>query len=214
MVRARARHSLVAVAAVVVLVLTAHIGYLHSVEYLGDPPARIDVSSELPDPPSSGDGGSEPVLRRDPDRGEPVVVRIPDLGVNAPVRPVASGGDGSLSPPSSIWEVGWWSGGALPGSVRGTVLLTGHSYRGDGGVFGHLEDLDTGDLVRVGTATGAVDYRVDVVLDLSNDYFSEHADEILASDARGRLVLVTCGRYHFGHYDGLVVVEATLVPRG
>lgn len=213
MVRARTRHALLTGAVVALLVLTAHIGYLHSVTYFGDPPAPVVTTPESPDPLPSGDGGSDPVLRRHPARGEPVVVRIPVLNIDATVRPVASSDDGSLSPPASIWEVGWWSGGALPGSARGTVLMTAHSYRGDGGVFGHLGDLEPGDWVRVLTRTGTVDYRVDGLLDLSEDEFSDQAEELLAADARGRLVLVTCGRYHFGHYDGRTVVNATMVPK-
>lgn len=187
----RGGRAVVAVVAATLLVVTAHIGYLHSVKYLGD----------------------SPVIRRDPARGEPLVVRIPAVKVDAAVRSVSSADDGVLSPPTSIWEVGWWSGGALPGSARGTVLMTAHTYRGDDGVFGHLGGLVSGDWVHILTREGTVDYRVDEVLDLSEEEFSEQADELLAEDARGRLVLVTCGRYHFGHYAGRTVVNATLVPK-
>jgi LPXTG-site transpeptidase (sortase) family protein len=164
--------------------------------------------------PSPG-GPPEPSMpTADPARGRPVALRIRDLGVEASVTPVGLGADGVLVPPSDYTTVGWWSEGAEPGSVRGTVLITGHTVRAGGGVFDDLASIEPGAVVDVVTAEGRITYRVDVVEDYSKEQLASISEELFSQTVVGQLVLVTCSDYFGGSYHGNTVVVAHPRPRG
>jgi LPXTG-site transpeptidase (sortase) family protein len=146
--------------------------------------------------------------RGDPARGVPVHVLAHAVGVDAAVVPIAVGADGVLVPPADVSRVGWWQGGAEPGSRRGTVLLTGHTYSSGDGVFDDLGDLAAGDDVQVRTARGVVTYRVDVVEDYSKAQLAGIATRLFSESVRSQLVLVTCSDLHRGEYLGNTVVVA------
>ena len=56
----------------------------------------------------------------------PQRLTVPALDVDAPVVPVQVENGGGLTIPVDASTVGWWTGGAAPGSPVGTVVLAGH----------------------------------------------------------------------------------------
>ncbi|GAB3420066.1 class F sortase [Flindersiella endophytica] len=144
---------------------------------------------------------------------------IPKLKVDAPVHEVGMSTDPSdpkyriLSPPSDPDQIGWWSGGPLPGSPKGTTLLIGHTKKRSGvagigdGALGYISRLSAGDSIDVEVEGRTVAYRVERVV--PDQPFSTVANEAGSIDDReypgGRLVLVTCW------FDGSTFTGNTLV---
>jgi len=146
--------------------------------------------------------------------GVPVRLRIRALDVDAPVRAVGVGHDGALGVPENPRVLGWWSGSALPGQPRGSVVVDGHvdsARTGEGALF-HLAQLVPGAQILVTTTAGTATYVVTARAiyarsSLPRQVFDQHG--------AARLVLLTCGgsfnrRTH--HYDDNVVVFATPLP--
>ena len=139
-------------------------------------------------------------------------VDIPSLGVTAPLlaEPLARG---SLTIPSDVHDVGWYSGGGQIGAQVGTLLLAGHvNYVGQGwGAFGHLADLQRGATVFTTNAAGAVRaWRVTAVTAMLQAALPQG---IFDASGPRRLALVTCGgTLEPDHlYNDNVVVYATPV---
>jgi LPXTG-site transpeptidase (sortase) family protein len=152
------------------------------------------------------------VVPHHPARGVPHTLAIPRLGVDAEVQPIGIEDD-VLVPPDDVTAVGWWRGGALPGSRRGTTLLAGHSWQGGDGVFDRLAGVEPGDLLTVTTARGRVDYRVESVAALSRAELARASGRLFSQAVAGRLVAITCTDYRDGAYRGNTVVVATPSPR-
>lgn len=137
--------------------------------------------------------------------GVPVSLRIPRLDVATAV--VAVNADaGVLSPPADPTLVGWWAGGARPGTPDGAVVMTGHTVRSGDGVFDDLAVLEPGDLVQVTTPRGTLTYFVVAVRDLSKAQLASAARDLFAASGRSRVVLVTCTDWDDGEYLGNTVV--------
>ncbi len=117
--------------------------------------------------------------------------------VNAPVIPVATGGDGRLQVPKSPADVGWWAAGAAPGSAGGTVLLVGHvdSARQGRAVFAGLSQVAVGARVAVTAGDGDVHrYRI-----VARRIYKQEAlpADLFRGASKHRLALVTCiGSYN------------------
>ena len=140
--------------------------------------------------------------------GAPRRVVIPRLGVHAPVLPVKAPG-GTLVPPSDPQQLGWWAGGARPGAVRGSALVTGHTVHDGGGALDDLESLRRGDTVTVRTDRGTIRYEVRRVAVFSKGAVARHAERLFSQTVPGRLVLVTCEDWDGERYLSNVVVVAT-----
>jgi Sortase domain len=166
--------------------------------------ARVAPASSAPDAVLSPDR---------PDRAPPALVdRIPEqlvlptLGIAAGVVPVPVRARGVLVIPPDPRQVGWWIGGAYPGT-GGTVLLAGHvdDVRFGRGALYRLTSLRAGDPVYVDTAAGRYGYRVVA----RRDYPKQHLPANLADQGGPpRLVLVTCGgsfEPDRGYADNVVV---------
>ena len=126
----------------------------------------------------------------------PVRLALPGF-VNAPVQPVATGGDGRLQVPKSAADVGWWAAGAAPGSPGGTVLLAGHvdSAAHARGVFAALSQVPVGAKVAVTAGDGDVHrYRI-----VARRIYRQEAlpTDLFRGASKHRLALVTC----IGAYD-------------
>ena len=169
------------------------------------PPPAIRVARPSTTSPSA-------TSRRKPAPGvRPEVVVVPALGVQAPVLPI-SAEDGALTPPSDPQQVGWWSGGARPGTAHGASVVTGHTVHTGGGAFDHLETLARGDRVLVRSDSAELAYRVGSVEVLSRDALARRSVEIFGRTGPGRLVLITCEGWDGTAYTSNVVVTA--VPLG
>jgi hypothetical protein len=127
-----------------------------------------------------------------------------------PVVPVDLTAGGELVPPPSVETVGWWSGGAVPGTSSGTVVLAVHrDSRTQGrGPFSKLETLPVGTTVMLGGQVFGL---------VQNAVYAKTAlpyKEIFDQQGSQRLVIVTCGgTFHRATgWDSNVV--ATFAPIG
>lgn len=135
-------------------------------------------------------GEAPPVTQ--PSMQIPLRFRLPSLGVSAPVVPVTVGAGGALQVPDNPGVLGWWQGGARPGSGGGTVVIDGHvdsSHAGPGALF-HLRSLQPGDRVQLGTDHGSREY---VIRALRSFPKTALPAEVFATHGQPRLVLITCG---------------------
>ena len=139
--------------------------------------------------------------------GAPQEVVVQSLGIDAPVVAIATEGT-SLDPPDDPQVLGWWSGGAPAGAVRGTALVTGHTVHAGGGAMDDLEDIAAGDEIRVRTARGWIDYRAESVQVLDKASLARQAPDLFSQSVAGRLVLVTCEDWDGSGYRSNVVVTA------
>lgn len=124
--------------------------------------------------------------------GIPQRLALPSLHVHAPIVPVAVLPGGDLAVPDNPQVLGWWQGGARPGSEQGTVVIDGHvdtAANGPGTLF-NLRELRPGDEVALSTDRGLAKY----VIAALRSYPKAHIPaEVFARSGQPRLVLVTCG---------------------
>lgn len=142
-----------------------------------------------------------------PARGVPRRLVVPRLAVDARVVPVRAAG-GVLRAPADPQVLGWWRGGARPGAVRGSALVTGHTVSAGGGALDNLEKLRAGDRVRVRTTAGAVRYEVTRVTIYRRATLAKDSARVFDQSVGGRLVLVTCEDWNGTSYLSNVVVVA------
>jgi hypothetical protein len=140
----------------------------------------------------------------------PTRLRIATIDVDAQVVPVEVSTGGSLGVPDDPDTLGWWSGGARPGSRTGSVVIDGHVDSASQGIgaFFHLEKAPIGAIVNVGTSAGTMTYEI-----VGRRVYKKHAlpSEVFSQKGPGRLVLITCGGPFdraTGSYEDNVVVYA------
>jgi LPXTG-site transpeptidase (sortase) family protein len=197
---------------------TTLVGVLLAVVVVG----AMAVTTLRPEPPATSDSVAAPRLPAEvvperspatrtttPDRpGRPVAVRLPSLGVRASVVAVDLATDGTLTPPADPRLVGWWRGGARPGSNRGPAVLTGHTVHDGGGVFDDLAALQVGDTAEVVTDRRALEFTVRSVRDLEKADLAARAGRLFSPAGAPDLVLVTCTDWDGESYLGNTVVVA------
>ena len=142
----------------------------------------------------------------------PARLILPALGVDAAVVPVGVGPGGALTIPDNARVIGWWSGGAAPGSPVGTVLMAGHvdSAQTGLGALARLSQAPVGARLTV-RGTGS---EMTYVVRARRRYLKQDLPwrTIFAQGELPRLVLVTCGGAFDSstlHYTDNVVVIAT-----
>lgn len=135
-------------------------------------------------------------------------MQIPSIRIDAQVDPVRVGADGVLGIPEQPTVLGWWTGGAMPGAGRGTVVVDGHldSRRYGTGPLVRLGQLQPGDRAVLSAGKQRREYAVSA-LRVYRKTTLPYA-QIFAQDVPERLVLVTCGgSYSRGQgWDSNVVV--------
>lgn len=149
----------------------------------------------------------DPTPTDHPATGSPRRVQVPDLAVDVPVVPVGLAGD-VLVPPSDPQQLGWWTGGAEPGALVGTAVLTGHTVSTGGGALDDLHTLEVGDRVVVVTDEGRIRYAVTSVATYSKTALARVATRVFSRTSPGRLVLVTCTDFDGREYLGNTLVFA------
>ncbi|WP_019203039.1 class F sortase [Tsukamurella sp. 1534] len=121
-------------------------------------------------------------------------VRVSTSGADAPVDAVATDAQGALYPPQAVDRVGWWVDSSLPGSGKGSVVVTGHvddARQGDG-FAKRFSGLAQGDAVTLtGKDGAAVRYRVTRTLSIDKGRLP--VDDLNRLDGPETLILVTCG---------------------
>jgi Sortase domain len=153
---------------------------------------------------STADKSSEPA---DPGR-----LVIDAIGLAADVETVGLAADETLSTPTDVANVGWFSGSSRPGDV-GPAVIVGHVDSADGpAVFARLAELEVGDVVTVENGSeAALSFAVSTVTRHPKDSFPSEAVYGASPDAELRLI--TCGgRYDRdgGYADNVVVFARAL----
>ena len=143
----------------------------------------------------------------------PVHLWIPEIAVSTPLVQLGRLPDGSLQVPKAWGTAGWYDGGPRPGQPGPAVILGHVDSKSGPAVFYRLQELQPGDIVRVGLADGRVlVFRVQRIARYPKDEFPTEAVYFPTLDRELRLI--TCGGtfdYAKGSYRDNIVVYATLV---
>ena len=184
-------------------------------EAAGVLPAAAEPPAPAAAPTTSRPGVQAPVVALPDLSFTPTRLTIDTPAVAARVQPVDVQPDRSLAIPPDVHEVGWWSGGAAPGSPVGTVVLAGHvdSARSGRGALFDLGQAAIGSQVVLSGPTGEQGY----VVTARRRYLKTDLPwrELFAQREAPSLVLVTCGGAFDAktrHYTDNVVVFAVPVP--
>lgn len=165
--------------------------------------ATVTDPAELPTPPS---GASSPAPGASPPEGgeahggpsipapaasPPTNVSIDSIGLAAPLIELGIRSDGGMEVPENFDDVGWFTGGGVPGG-RGPVVIAAHVDSPTGpAAFIDLERVAVGDVISVTTSDGGVhDYRVVRLEEYRKDAFPTAA--VFGATAADELRLVTC----------------------
>jgi hypothetical protein len=151
-------------------------------------PATTDLTSQPPPRPET------PVVRGLPALTGPIPrhLTLPSLQVNAPIVPVGLQPGGDLTVPDDPHLLGWWQGGARPGSRQGSVVIDGHvdtAAHGPGALF-TLRQLRPGDPVVLSTNHGSSHY---LIVALRSYPKATLPAEVFTSTGPPRVVIITCG---------------------
>lgn len=159
------------------------------------------------DPRAQGPGGPTYAPLAAPAR--PTQLIVPTIGLRAAVLPIEVKPDGVLEPPVDVDDVGWWRRSARPGATSGQTLITGHTVHAGGGVMDKLGEVRPGDMVRVRTPKGTVDYRATKVFVYTRAQLAKHAEQLFNQQRdKVRLVLVTCTGWNGKEYNSNIIVLA------
>ncbi|MGL4174132.1 MAG: class F sortase [Actinomycetota bacterium] len=130
--------------------------------------------------------------------------------VDAQIIPVGVEDDGALVIPEDPQVVGWWSGGASPGSPVGTVVLSSHvTTKAGPGAMLELRTAPIGSRVVVQGPEGSQSYEVQARQRYAKDALPWK--QLFAQGKTPRLVLITCDEFNTEtrRYLNNVVVVAT-----
>jgi len=140
-------------------------------------------------------------------------LKISKIGVDAKVVPVGITKEGNMDVPASIYDVGWYTKGAKPGT-KGTAVFAGHldSASGEAGVFASLNKLAVGDIIKFVKPDGK---ETSFKVTKTKVYGStDKPSEVFKSTSGTHLNLITCtGSWdkNKSQYDKRLVVFTDLV---
>ncbi len=140
----------------------------------------------------------------------PTRLTIAAIGVDNPVIPIEVH-DGALIPPPDPNVMGWWVGGAKPGTAKGSVALTAHvdSQTLGKGVLQELKNTPIGAEITVAGSPGQT--PVQYVVQARRSYLKQELplDLVFGQTGPAQLVIITCGgsynRDEGGYSDNIVV---------
>ena len=147
----------------------------------------------------------------------PVSLTLPSLGIAALVEHVGTT-NGELGVPDNPAHVGWWIGGAQPGSPHGSVVIDGHvdsAATGPGALFAISQLHPHAQAVLATTTSHTLTYTV-----TAREIFSKAAGlppRLFTTTGPPRLVLITCGgpfdTTTRSYQDNIVVYATPNPPR-
>ena len=153
-----------------------------------------------------------PVAARTDEKSAPKSIAVG--GDSAITEAVATDTTGALLPPQDVRRLGWWVDSSLPGSGKGTIVVTGHVNEADQGtgVAARFATMKPGETVAVTTASGQqINYRVTRIQNADKET-GFPSDELNRVDGPETLALVTCGGQFVGPplgYKDNVIAWAT-----
>ena len=129
-----------------------------------------------------------------PDR--PRYLSIPSLNItNAKIIPVGRTHTGAMGTPNNIFDTGWYTGSAKPGT-GGTMIIDGHNGGPTKiGVFKYLPDAALGESIIIERGDGQIfTYEIVENVDVPLAEADAYMDTAAASPKSGResLTLITC----------------------
>ena len=136
---------------------------------------------------------------------------VPALSVDRDTLPLGTAKDGTLQVPATAQDVGWYSGGPVPGD-DGPAVLAGHvDLNGRPGVFSGLSTMAPGQQISVLRPDGeALRFVVTRVEQHAKDAFP--TDAVYGPTVAPELRLITCGgsfdRRRGSYRDNVVVFAA------
>ncbi|GAA1776312.1 class F sortase [Streptomonospora arabica] len=110
-----------------------------------------------PEPPGRAPAAAQAPSAVPPRATAPVRISVGAIGASARIVPVGLDADGALEVPplEDTGTAGWYRLGAAPGE-KGPAVIVGHRDTASGpSVFFRLEELESGDTVRIGRADGS-----------------------------------------------------------
>jgi len=122
----------------------------------------------------------------------PAILSIPSIGLRAPVEQVGNKADGTMGTPKNFTDVAWYALGPKPGQ-SGSAVIDGHVNNAltTAGVFQHLSQVHSGDVVSVSDSAGRT-LQYHVVKVAQYDTNSAPVAEIFTTQGPSQLVLITC----------------------
>ena len=143
----------------------------------------------------------------------PVRVTIASIGVNSSLQSLGLLANGTLAPPSTWDEAGWYDGGVIPGQV-GPAVVIGHIDSTSGpAVFFKLSKLQPGANVTITLQDGVIlTFQVDDTQSFPKDQFP--TAYVYGPTPDPELRLITCTGdfdYKTHNYLSNLVVRAHLV---
>jgi LPXTG-site transpeptidase (sortase) family protein len=146
----------------------------------------------------------------------PVHIVIPAIGVSARVIPLGLNPDRTLEVPTNLADAGWFTKGPEPGE-QGAAVIVGHvASRSGPGVFLHLRDLRSGEIIKVRLRDGTVvRYTARSSITVPKDRFPTR--RVYAQTSRPTLRLITCSGEldpATGQHPDNYIVFASLLERG
>lgn len=157
------------------------------------PPATTPAPSGTPSPTPTGCQPHKPIV--------PVKFTVERMQVNSPVLSLGwdpNTGAAAAPPDKDAYTVGWLNEGPKPGSDKGNVVLTSHTYHVGRALGNDLYDaangLRAGDLITMSDASGyTVCYHFREALKVwLADYAKAPSNVLYDNDGRSQLALIVC----------------------
>ncbi|MCL9762499.1 class F sortase [Frankia sp. AiPa1] len=158
-------------------------------------------------PATPADESARPAAAR---AQRPTTLSVSDVRISAPIVTSLVDGSGALEVPRDPATVGWWAGGAAPGSPAGTVVLAGHvDYNGRPGALFPLDTVPMATVVTLTSIDGTShSYRVVARRHVAKTALATTG--VFQTDGPPRLALITCGgpfdRATHSYRDNLIVL--------
>jgi len=177
-------------------------------------PGTLHGSSSIIGPIHAADAHGVTIVSADPrsvpKRVEPQHIAIPDLDISLNVTPLGLNASGGMDLPGNAHLAAWYRYGAVPGNDGGAALIAAHVGDANGlGPFASLGYAKAGTAVTVSLSDGTKEKFV--IVDVARVSKRNIDVAKTLADARGMLVLVTCGgRWNpkAGHYEDNVLAWA------
>jgi LPXTG-site transpeptidase (sortase) family protein len=129
----------------------------------------------------------------------PASLTVPTMELTEPLIPLGIQSDGTMEVPEDYGDVGWFTGGGLPGGVGPTVIAGHVDSRSGPAVFFRLGEMVVGDRFSVAGVDGTnFDYEVYKVEDHAKAEFP--TVDVFGATMTDEVRLITCG----GVYDDLI----------
>jgi LPXTG-site transpeptidase (sortase) family protein len=143
----------------------------------------------------------------------PATLAVPTMELTEPLIPLGIQNDGTMEVPEDYDDVGWFTGGGMPGGVGPTVIAGHVDSRSGPAVFFRLGEMVVGDrFTLTGVDGSAFEYEVYKTEDHAKAQFP--TVDVFGATMTDEVRLITCGGVYdesIGRYTDNLVVFASRV---